>query len=49
MPAVGEIENKYLFGWDTIHISKSENRYDQIPHFGGDNSVVINDFNPFKS
>ena len=31
LPKIGKLENKFLFGWDSIRINKSEIKYDQIP------------------
>ena len=48
LPLLGKIENKFLLGWDIIDVNKSELRYDQIPDFGGDNSVVTDPLNPLN-
>lgn len=48
LPLLGKIENKFLLGWDIIDVNKSELRYDQIPDFGGDNSVITDPLNPLN-
>ena len=48
LPLLGKLENKFLFGWDQMHIDKKEIKYDQIPDYGGDNSIKLDALNPLK-